>query len=161
MALEGWWKCGASLEFERVVSDMNAINCRLFLGMLLAAGIFTITQANGSQESDPTSAEAWSAGNMSGAGNFMSYCMPCHGTEGKGDGMLAESLDVKPRNLSDPEFLTSKSDEHLFKVIREGGAAVGLTENMTPFMDQLSDEEIGNIVAYLREEICKCDFEAN
>ena len=62
-----------------------------------------------------------------------------------------KSLDVKPRDLSDAEFMSSKPDEHLFKVIKEGGAAVGLTENMTPFMDQLSDEEIGNVVAYPQE----------
>ncbi|MDP6515485.1 MAG: cytochrome c [Alphaproteobacteria bacterium] len=140
---------------------MKAINCTLFLGMLLGAGMLAMTQANGSQESDPTSAEAWSAGNTSGAGNFFSYCMPCHGAEGKGDGMLAESLDVKPRNLSDAKLMSSKPDKHLFKVIKEGGSAVGLTENMTPFMNQLSDEEIGNIIGYIREEICQCDFEAN
>jgi len=87
--------------------------------------------------------------------------MPCHGAGGKGDGMLSEDLDVKPRDLSDPKFMSSKPDEHFFKVIKEGGAAVGLTENMTPFMGQLSDKEIGNVVAYLRKEICKCEFKKN
>ncbi len=140
---------------------MNAINCTFFVGLLLGAGMFAMTQANGGQESDPTSAAAWSAGNTSGAGNFMAYCTPCHGAEGKGDGVLAESLDMKPRNLSDAAFMSWKSDKHLFKVIKEGGAAVGLTENMTPFMGQLSDEEIGNVIAYLRKEICQCEFKEN
>jgi len=140
---------------------MNPINCTLFAGILLGVGMLAVTQASGGQKSDPTSAAAWDAGNTSGSGNFMSYCMPCHGAGGKGDGMLSEDLDVKPRDLSDPKFMSSKPDEHLFKVIKEGGAAVGLTENMTPFMGQLSDKEIGNVVAYLRKEICKCEFKKN
>ncbi len=138
---------------------MGAIGRALLAGMVLAVGIPAMAQADGERKADPTSAAAWSAGNTSGAGNFMSYCLPCHGAEGKGDGMLVENLDVKPRNLSDPKFMSTKPNKHLFKVIKEGGAAVGLTENMTPFMGQLSDEEIGNIVTYLRKEICKCEFE--
>ncbi|MCP4326946.1 MAG: cytochrome c [Alphaproteobacteria bacterium] len=144
-----------------MLSGMNPINWMLFAGILLGAGLFAIASANGGEEPDPTSAAAWSAGNASGAGNFMSYCMPCHGAEGKGDGMLVESLDVRPRDLSELKFMSSKPDKHLFKVIKEGGGAVGLTENMTPFMDQLSDEEINNVVAYLRTEICKCEFKEN
>ncbi len=140
---------------------MGPIGRALFAGMVLAVGIPAMAQADSGPKADPTSAAAWRAGNTSGAGNFMSYCLPCHGAEGKGDGMLVENLDVKPRNLSDPKFMSTKPNKHLFKVIKEGGAAVGLTENMTPFMGQLSDEEIGNIVTYLRKEICKCEFENN
>ena len=140
---------------------MNPISCAAFAGMLLGVGMLTVAQANSGQEQDPTSAAAWSAGNTSGAGNFVSYCMSCHGAEGRGDGMLAESLDVTPRNLSNAQFMSSKTDEYLFKVIKEGGAAVGLTENMTPFEGQLSDEEIGNIIVHLRKEICRCEFKGN
>ncbi len=129
--------------------------------MLLGAGMLVMAQANGGQKSDPTSADAWRAGNTSGAGNFMSFCMPCHGAAGKGDGPLAAELDVKPRDLSNAKFMRSKPDKHLFKVIKEGGAAAGLTENMTPFGEQLSDNEIGNIVAYLRKVICKCELKKN
>ncbi|MDP6689222.1 MAG: cytochrome c [Alphaproteobacteria bacterium] len=137
---------------------MKKISPVLIACALLGAGILAATQASGGQTSDPTAASAWSAGNAAGLGNFMSYCMPCHGETGKGDGMLSEDLDVKPRNLAEPAFLSSKSDEHLFKVIKDGGAAVGLTENMTPFAGQLSDKEIRNVIAYLRKEICKCEF---
>ena len=112
-------------------------------------------------EPDPTTAKAWSAGNTSGEGNFQSYCMPCHGAEGNGDGMLAESLDVKPRTLSDPAFTATKTDDHLFKVVKQGGASAGLTENMPPFSGQLSDEEIRNVVVYLRKAICKCDYKGD
>ncbi|HJM94266.1 MAG: cytochrome c [Alphaproteobacteria bacterium] len=137
---------------------MKKISSLLLVGALLGAGFFAAGQAVGGQQSDPTAASAWKAGNEDGGGNFLSYCMPCHGDTGKGDGMLSEDLDVKPRNLSSPKFLSSKSDKYLFKVIKDGGASVGLTENMTPFAEQLSDKEIRNIIAYLRKEICKCEF---
>lgn len=134
-----------------------------FIAILVAVAIsgtalFDSRQASADQQSDPTTAEAWSAGNTSGAGNFMSYCVSCHGDLGNGDGVLSESLDVKPRTLSDADFMSSKSDAHLFTVIKDGGAAVGLTENMTPFGDLLSDEEINNVVSFLRKEICRCEY---
>jgi mono/diheme cytochrome c family protein len=146
-----------SLELEKAVPKMKKVHPIFVAGALLGGGIFAATQASGGQTSDPTAAAAWSGGNAAGLGNFMSYCMPCHGETGKGDGMLSEDLDVKPRDLSEAEFLSSKSDAHLFKVIKDGGASVGLTENMMPFAGQLSDKEIRNVIAYLRKEICKCE----
>ncbi len=137
---------------------MKTVKGLLVSGMVLLLAAPLLAGAAGTEEPDPTRQAAWSAGNASGEGNFQSYCMPCHGVEGKGDGMLADSLGVPPRNLADAAFTGSKSDAHLFKVIKEGGAAVGLTENMTPFSGQLSDEEIRNVVIYLRQSICKCDY---
>lgn len=130
----------------------------MFAMLLLSGGPLVSAQAASDAEPDPTSQETWSAGNASGQGNFESYCVTCHGAEGKGNGVLAESLDVKPRELSDPAFTATKTDDHLFKTIKEGGASVGLTENMPPFSGQLSDAEIRNVVAYLRQEICKCTY---
>lgn len=124
--------------------------------VVVAASLLVGGAVAAEAEPDPTRQAAWSAGNASGEGNFQSYCMPCHGAGGQGDGMLAESLGVPPRDLSDAAFTSGVSDAHLFKVIKEGGAAVGLTENMTPFAEQLSDEEINNIVVYIRQSICKC-----
>ena len=130
----------------------------LLAGLFLSYSSFALAQISVSPGEDPTSAGAWSGGNASGEGNFMSICASCHGYEGKGDGVLAEELDVKPRDLSGDKFMSSKSDDHLFKVIKEGGASVGLSENMTPFNEQINDEEIKNIIAYLRSDICKCEF---
>jgi len=130
----------------------------LIIGLLLASASPSPAQIKVDPESDPTSRGAWSGGMMSGGGTFMSVCTSCHGAEGNGDGVLAESLDVKPRVLSDAAYMSSISDDHLFKVIKEGGASVGLTENMTPFADQLSDKEIRNVILYLRKDVCKCAY---
>ncbi len=51
-------------------------------------------------------------------------CAACHGTSGKGDGPAAAGLNPKPRSFSDPEWQKSVTDDHIAKVIVEGGAAV-------------------------------------
>jgi len=130
----------------------------LIAGLLLASASPSSAQIKVDPKGDPTSRGAWSGGMMSGGGTFMSVCTSCHGDEGNGDGVLAESLGVPPRVLSDAAFMSSVSDDHLFKVIKEGGASVGLTENMTPFAEQLSDKEIRNVILYLRNDICKCSY---
>ncbi|MBI5286481.1 MAG: right-handed parallel beta-helix repeat-containing protein [Deltaproteobacteria bacterium] len=105
----------------------------------------------------------WSGaeGKKSGKGNFLAYCIPCHGARGKGDGPLAGTLgeNIKPRDLSDAKLLSTRSDEFLFKVITEGGASVGFTEGMMSFKGMISDEEIKNVIAYIRSEICKCKYQ--
>jgi mono/diheme cytochrome c family protein len=110
------------------------------------------------KEPDYTSQAAWAGGTTSGEGNFQSYCVTCHGPEGKGDGMLAESLDVMPRDLTNAALISARSDDLLFKTIKGGGASVGLSENMISFEGQLSDEEIRNIITYIRTDICKCEY---
>ncbi|MBF0368677.1 MAG: cytochrome c [Magnetococcales bacterium] len=138
---------------------MNRLSLSLIAGLGVVGAVFMASPVLA--EPDPTSQAAWSGGMFSGEGTFQSYCMPCHGFEGKGDGMLSESLGVKPRDLTDVAFMSSKTDAHLFQVIKKGGASVGLTENMTPFEGQLSDQEIKNVVSYLRKSICKCEPAAN
>ncbi len=131
-----------------------------FCLLAAAAVAFLFTLDASADAPDPMSQSTWTAGNSSGLGNFQSYCASCHGPEGKGDGMLADILDVKPRNLSDAAIMAAKSDAHLFKVIKDGGASVGLSENMTPFNEQMSDEEIKNVIKYIRSDLCKCTYKA-
>jgi cytochrome c553 len=56
---------------------------------------------------------------------FAARCVNCHGATGKGDGVLAASLNPKPRDYSDQAWQASVTDDQLRKVILEGGAAVG------------------------------------
>jgi len=114
-------------------------------------------------EPDYGAQASWSGaeGTKAGKGNFEGYCVPCHGPRGKGDGMLAETLgeNIRPRDLSNAELLSTRTDEFLFKVIKDGGKPVGFSEAMMPFGASLSDEEIKNIIAYIRSEICKCRYQ--
>jgi len=85
-----------------------------------------------------------------GEAKFKQLCATCHGPSGQGDGPAAAGLNPKPRNMSDGEWQASVDDEHLRKVIENGGAAVGLSPTMTAFGHALSDEDVDNIVAYIR-----------
>ena len=86
-------------------------------------------------------------------------CAACHGAEGKGDGVAAQALDPKPRDLSDAAFTSTVTNEHLYKVIDEGGAAVGLSPLMAAWGGILSEGEIWDVVAFIRQDVCKCQYE--
>ena len=77
-------------------------------------------------------------------------CSACHGDSGKGDGPAAIALNPKPRNYTDCAVMSKKSDAELFKVIKEGGPAVGLSPLMAPFGGQLNDKEVWDVVAFIR-----------
>lgn len=86
--------------------------------------------------------------------NYQSYCTKCHGDSGKGDGPGAAMLKPKPRDYTDCKTMKGKTDEQLFKVIKEGGDSAGLSADMQPFGGNLSDEEIHELVQYVRS-FCK------
>ena len=77
------------------------------------------------------------------------HCSGCHG-DGTGNGHIAGTLPIRPRNLRHADWQESVSDEHIFKVIREGGKAVKLNEAMPAFKEKLSDAQIRQLVGYLR-----------
>ncbi len=82
---------------------------------------------------------------------FQARCVTCHGATGKGDGPGSAALDPKPRNYTSAEWQKSVTDEHLAKIIVEGGATVGLSPLMPPNPD-LADkpEVVSALVAVIR-----------
>ncbi|MFQ5693033.1 MAG: c-type cytochrome [Nitrospinota bacterium] len=85
-----------------------------------------------------------------GQAKYQQFCVSCHGTSGKGDGPQASFLGVKPVDFADAKLMKSLKDEDLFKAIKEGGPAVGKSPLMPPSAGILSDQDIRNIVAYIR-----------
>ncbi len=81
---------------------------------------------------------------------FHSNCAPCHGESGKGDGPGGQVLPIKPANLGERISENGYSDQYLFDVIGKGGAAVGKSNFMPAWSGALNDEQIRNIVAFLR-----------
>ena len=90
---------------------------------------------------------------------YENNCVACHGAEGKGDGVAAQALDPKPRDLSNAEFTSSVTNEHLYKVISEGGQSVGLSPIMSAWGGILSEGDIWNVIAFIRQDVCKCKYE--
>ncbi|MCC6784853.1 MAG: c-type cytochrome [Planctomycetes bacterium] len=73
---------------------------------------------------------------------FTTVCASCHGTTGMGDGVAAAALNPKPRSYSDQAWQASVTDEHLAKVIVEGGAAVGKSPMMTANGDLAGKKDV-------------------
>ncbi len=93
---------------------------------------------------------------VKGKESYDQICASCHGMTGKGDGVAAASLNPKPRDLSSAEYVSSLSDDHIFKVVKEGGAAAGMSPLMPAWGGVLSDDQINNVIAYIRNDLCKC-----
>lgn len=85
-----------------------------------------------------------------GKAKYQQFCGACHGPNGKGDGPAAGSLNPKPQDHSDTTYMKSLSDEQIFKIIKMGGTAVGKSPTMPPWGGALSDDDIKNVVAYIR-----------
>lgn len=81
---------------------------------------------------------------------YETYCTSCHGMSGKGDGPAAVSLRPKPKNLTDSAYMSSLNDQYLYDVINKGGAAVGKSPFMPGWGTTLSDEDIADIISYIR-----------
>lgn len=83
------------------------------------------------------------------------FCTQCHGLTGHGNGINAPKLEVAPRNHTDKGEMTARTDEELFKAIAEGGQAVNKSILMPNWGNHLDDNDINNIIAYLREICCQ------
>jgi cytochrome c553 len=93
---------------------------------------------------------AFAADAAKGQALFAQRCAMCHGDKGAGDGALAATMPEgqKPRNLTAGQNKYATDDIKLKELIKKGGAAVGLSVLM-PAQADLSDEQVGDVVAFL------------
>jgi mono/diheme cytochrome c family protein len=81
---------------------------------------------------------------------YTTYCASCHGETGKGDGMAAGSLPVKPADHTSGAVMNQLNDKFLLDIISKGGAAVGKSTFMPSWGGALNDRQIREVVAYIR-----------
>lgn len=83
---------------------------------------------------------------------FSTNCRRCHGRFGQGDGPDAGNLPegVEMPDLTDPAWHAARTDEEIGRVIRDGGASVGMNESMPPWRGILSEAEISALVKHIR-----------
>ena len=77
---------------------------------------------------------------------FMNYCATCHGGNADGLGRAARLYTPKPANLR----TSMMPDVYKEGIIRRGGQAMGRSEFMPPWGQELTDEQIRDVVTYLR-----------
>jgi mono/diheme cytochrome c family protein len=78
---------------------------------------------------------------------FMRYCQGCHGPDGKGGGK-GFMPHVGP--LARKGYIETVPDEYLESVIEEGGAAVGKSGYMPSWKSTLTQQDIVDVIAFIR-----------
>lgn len=89
---------------------------------------------------DPTQGKQW----------YYSYCIACHGWLLHGDGPSAAELNPRPRTLTRGDYMQKKTNLELFTIIKGGGEAVSLSSSMPGWGNLLQDQDIWNVVAFIR-----------
>jgi mono/diheme cytochrome c family protein len=106
--------------------------------------------ASTSTAGEDESAGAGATGLERGQASYTQYCASCHGLRGEGDGPVAASLVPQPAKHADGTYMNPLSNEHLFTVIQKGGLAIGKSSMMAPWGSTLSDEQIRDVIEFLR-----------
>lgn len=106
--------------------------------ILLASALFAGTAARAEKLENPFGLDAAAAAEGRRLYDALG-CVACHGNNARGA--------VGP-DLTDNEWLRAPSDEMIFNVIKNGRSGT----LMSPFKDSARDEEIWQLVTYLRDE---------
>ena len=77
---------------------------------------------------------------------FFNYCVTCHGPNADGKGRAARLYDPPPANLRKSD----KNVAYMRLIIRRGGGAMGRSPFMPPWGEELTDEQIDDVTAYLQ-----------
>jgi cytochrome c1 len=77
---------------------------------------------------------------------YANYCVTCHGMNADGNGRAARLYNPKPANLR----MSDKNNDYFGLIIRRGGEALGRSPYMPPWGAELTDEQMNDLVAYLR-----------
>lgn len=123
-----------------------------FSPLLLAAGTLLGVSFTFVSSSDATTDASANAEN--GKALYQTYCVECHGINGDGNGVNAPHLSVQPRDHTGRAEMSARTDADLFKSIKEGGQAVNKSILMPNWDGNMSDQEIHDVVAHLRELCC-------
>lgn len=114
-----------------------------------AVGLFYISGKGISTAKNPESR---------GAQLYATYCVSCHGEQGKGDGKLAYLLYPKPRDFTQGTFKLRSTlsgqvptDDDLVKTIRSGMPGTAM-----PSFHYLPEEQIRSVVQYVKSISQEC-----
>jgi mono/diheme cytochrome c family protein len=77
---------------------------------------------------------------------YANYCVTCHGINADGNGRAARLHNPRPANLR----ASDKNDAYIALIVRKGGEALGRSQSMPPWGEELTDEQIKDVVAFVR-----------
>jgi mono/diheme cytochrome c family protein len=76
-------------------------------------------------------------------------CAECHGADGKAQ-VIVMHMDTTPKDQSDAAYMKNLPDAYLYLAICKGGQAVGKDHVMPGWGGTLSDQDIRDLVAWVR-----------
>jgi len=74
-----------------------------------------------------------------------SQCIQCHGQEGKGDGVLAKELSIKPMDLTRRPFKGGSAPENIVRIILTGIEGTP----MPPYQFIIEDQNLWDLAYYI------------
>jgi len=77
---------------------------------------------------------------------YANYCVTCHGINADGNGRAARLHTPRPANLR----ASDKNDAYIGLIVRRGGEGLGRSPGMPPWGEELTDEQIHDVVAFVR-----------
>ena len=130
---------------------MNSARAQAGLAATLLAGVLLAAPAAAQSGSKvPQGAllpkDSVDAATFRGGLVFANYCVTCHGINADGNGRAARLYNPKPANLR----MSDKNDTYFGLIVRKGGAALARSEFMPSWEAELTNEQISDLVAYLR-----------
>jgi cytochrome c oxidase cbb3-type subunit 3 len=84
-----------------------------------------------------------------GEAKYKELCVSCHGEKGDGKGPAGAALEPKATDFTDAANSARLTDEHTFKVIKDGGAANGRSALMVAWTGILNEQQIRDVSAYV------------
>lgn len=82
---------------------------------------------------------------------FEHFCGPCHGEAGNGEGKnFASILEPAPRDLTDTDYMSTLSDDHIVRVISGGTASVEKSNLCPPWGKTFSENRIKGLAVYVK-----------
>src|SRR5258705_6574158 len=73
---------------------------------------------------------------------YRENCAPCHGESGKGDGVGAGSIPVRPADHTNGALMNTRTDAFLHDIIVKGGSAMGLSSFMPAWQASFNEKEV-------------------
>jgi mono/diheme cytochrome c family protein len=110
----------------------------------LCAAVFTFAAISSASAADPAKSDELSE--VRGSIVFKTYCVLCHGPNADGKGRAARNYNPPPANLT----TSTRSDAYKAEIIRKGGAAMNRSSFMPPWGQELTREQINDVIVYLR-----------
>jgi mono/diheme cytochrome c family protein len=123
----------------------------LFAGLFCSAAVSAADVTTPQLEGEFPGKNSLEASIFRGSIVYTNYCVLCHGVKGDGHGRAARLYDPKPANL----VLSDKNPQYKELIVRRGGKALGRSQFMPPWGEELTDEQVTDVVTFLGSIVAK------